>query len=263
MNIEETGQVVAHLLQHRIVETRPANGRSSDEQREVAKLLLNMTPDDRRSLESMFTGMRLSLVDYDPLTVPALPKNNRVFLLARNIANGDPSGVLAPEIVIEAMKEKGSEPAREAAAWFVHLWLIHLDLLYTDHGRSPSNMDRYAEGMFDFDLLLARAREHFEELRQGLDRNEVPANAVFRTFEKASHAEGERRCRRFVNLMVDAALLTTISKDVYQQTILSAHEIKRNYEHGLQRFVLDASTKRYRLGTDILTGTGTQQEAKE
>lgn len=47
MNIEETGQVVAHLLQHRIVETRPANGRSSDEQREVAKLLLNI---DRKSV---------------------------------------------------------------------------------------------------------------------------------------------------------------------------------------------------------------------
>lgn len=59
MNMEETGQVVAHLLRHRIVETRPANGRNSDEEREVAKLLLNMTPDDRRSLEGMFTGMRL------------------------------------------------------------------------------------------------------------------------------------------------------------------------------------------------------------
>lgn len=263
MNMEELGQVVAYLLRHRIVETRPASGRSSDEEREVAKLLLTMSPEDRRSLEGLLAGMRLVLADYDPLTIPALPKNNRVFLLARDIAKGDPSGVLAPEVIVEAMKEKGNEPAREAAAWFVHLWLIHLDLLYTDHGRPPSNMDRYAEGMFDFDLFLARVREHFEELRQGLDRNEVPANAVFKTFEKASHAEGERRCRRFVNLMVGAALLTTISKDVYQQTILSAHEVKRNYEHGLQRFVMDASAKKYQLGTAILTGTGMAQELKE
>lgn len=88
------------------------------------------------------------------------------------------------------MREKGNESAREAAAWFVHLWLIHLDLIYTNQGRSPSELQTYPKGMFDFDVFLARVREHFEDLRQGLDRNEVPADAVFKTFEKASHAEG-------------------------------------------------------------------------
>lgn len=255
MNMEEMGQVVAYLLRYRIVETRPASGRSHDEERAVAKLLLAMPPEDRRSLDGIFAGMRLVVADYDSFTIPALPKGASVFLLARDIARGDPSSVLAPEVIVEAMKEKGNESAREAAAWFVHLWLVHLELIYTDKGRSPSQIQRYAEGMFDFDVFLAKVREHFEELRQGLDRNEVPANAVFRTFEKSSHAEGERRCRRFVKLMVDASLLTTIAKDLYQQTLLSAHEIKRNYERGLQNFVMDASAKKYRLATSILTGT--------
>jgi hypothetical protein len=261
--MEEIGQVLAYLLQHRVVETRPAGGRSTDDERATAKLLLNMAPDDRRVLEKLVAGMHLILVDYDSYSIPALPKGNRVYLLARNIADGNPAGLLSSEIITEAMKEKSNESAREAASWFVHLWLVHLDMIYTDHGRPPSSMDRYAEGMFDFDKFLARVREHFEELRQGLDRNEVPFNAVFKTFEKASHTEGERRCRRFVNLMVDSALLTTTAKDTYQQTLLSSFEIKRNYEHGLQQYVLDASAKRYQLGTSILTGVQVAPESKE
>ncbi|EJQ7927877.1 hypothetical protein ACQW7T_006092 [Pseudomonas aeruginosa] len=255
MGMEDMGQVVAYLLRHRIVETRPASGRSNDEERAVAKLLLSMTPDERRSLDRMFLGMRLVFVDFDWDAIPALPKGGRVFLLARDIGKGEPSSVLSPEVVIETMREKGNESAREAAAWFVHLWLIHLDLIYTNQGRSPSELQTYPKGMFDFDVFLARVREHFEDLRQGLDRNEVPADAVFKTFEKASHAEGERRCRRFVNLMLDAGLLTTIAKDVYQQTLLSAYETKRNYERGLQHFVTDAGAKKYLLATSILTGT--------
>lgn len=253
--MEDVGRVVAYLLRHRIVETRPASGRTTEEERAVAKLLLSMHPEERRSLDRMFAGMQLVFVDVDWDAIPALPKGGRVFLLARDIGKGEPSSVLSPEVVVEAMREKGNEPAREAAAWFVHLWLVHLDLIYTDQGRSPSQMQTYPKGMFDFDVFLARVRDHFEDLRQGLDRNEVPADAVFKTFEKASHAEGERRCRRFVNLMRDAGLLTTIAKDVYQQTLLSAYEIKRNYERGLQQFVVDASAKRYRLATSILTGT--------
>lgn len=254
MDTEDIGRVVAYLLQHRIVETRPASGRSSDEERAVAKLLTSMIPDERRSLDRMFAGMRLGFVDFDWDAIPALPKGGRVFLLARDIGKGEPPGVLSPGVVIEAMREKGNEPAREAAAWFVHLWLVHLDLIYTDQERSPSQMQTYPKGMFDFDVFLGRVRSHFEDLRQGLDRNEVPADAVFKTFEKASHAEGERRCRRFVNLMLDAGLLTTIAKDLYQQTLLSAYEIKRNYERGLQQFVTDASSKKYRMATSILTG---------
>lgn len=253
--MEDMGRVVAFLLRYRIVETRPASGRSSDEERYVAKLLLAMNTDERRSLDQMFVGMRLVFVDFDWDAIPALPKGGRVFMLARDIGKGEPSSVLSTEVVIETMREKGNESTREASAWFVHLWLVHLDLIYTDQGRSPSQMQTYPKGMFDFDVFLERVRKHFEELRQGLDRNEVPAEAVFKTFEKASHAESERRCRRFVNLMLDAGLLTTIAKDVYQQTLLSAYEIKRNYERGLQQFVSDASAKKYRVATSILTGT--------
>ncbi len=263
MNMEEMGQVVAYLLRHRIVETRPASGRSNDEERSVAKILLSMAPEDRLSLGGIFAGMRLVVVDYDSFSIPALPKNARVFLLARDIAQGDPSSVLAPEIIVDAMREKGNESAAEAAAWFVHLWLVHLELIYTDKGRAPSQLQQYAEGMFDFDVFLAKVREHFEDLRQSLDRNEIPANAVFKTFEKSSQAEEDRRCRRFVKLMVDASLLTTIAKDTYQQTLLSAYEIKRNYERGLQQFVMDASAKKYSLATSILTGTDITAVAKE
>lgn len=263
MDMEEMGRVVAHLLRHRIVETRPASGRSSDDERAVAKLLLSMSPDDRRSLDQIFAGMRLVFVDFDWDAIPALPKGGRVFLLARDIGKGEPSSVLSPAVVVDAMRENGNESAKEASAWFVHLWLLHLDLIYTDQGRSPSQMQTYPKGMFDFDIFLARVRSHFEDLRQSLDRNEVPPDAVFKTFEKASQAEGGRRCRRFVSLMVDAGLLTSIAKDVYQQTLLSAFEIKRNYERGLQHFVADASAKKSRLATSILTGTDNTVDSAE
>ena len=263
MDMEDMGRLVAYLLRYRIVETHPASGRNTDEARAVAKLLLSMNPDERRSIDRMFTGMRLVFVDFDWDAIPALPRGGRVFLLARDIGKGEPSSVLAPEVVTEAMREKGNESKSEAAAWFVHLWLIHMDLIYANQGRSPSQMQTYPKGMFDFDVFLVRVRDHFEDLRQGLDRNEVPADAVFKTFEKASHAESERRCRRFVNLMLNAGLLTTIAKDVYQQTLLSAYEIKRNYERGLKLFVEDASAKKYRLATSILTGTDHTSDAKE
>jgi hypothetical protein len=44
---------------------------------------------------------------------------------------------------------------------------------------------------------------------------------------------------------------------------LSAYEIKRNYERGLQQFVMDASAKKYSLATSILTGTDITAVAKE
>ncbi|PIW60822.1 hypothetical protein [Shewanella sp. CG12_big_fil_rev_8_21_14_0_65_47_15] len=255
MDMEDMGLIVAHLLRHRIVETHPANGRNTDEARIVGKLLFSMNTEERRSLDKIFAGMRLIFVDFDWHVIPALPKGGRVYLLARDIGKGEPSAVLAPEVILDAMREKGNESKSEAAAWFVHLWLVHLDLIYTNQGRSPSQLQTYPKGMFDFDVFLTLVRNHFEDLRQGLDRNEVPADAVFKTFEKASHTEVERRCRRFVNLMINAGLLTTIAKDVYQQTLLSAYEIKRNYELGLQQFVEDSNAKKYRLATSILTGT--------
>lgn len=263
MDMEDIGLLVAYLLRHRIVETYPASGRNTDEARAVVKLLLSMNTDERRSLDRIFAGMRLVFVDFDWDVISALPKGGRVFLLARDIGKGEPSSVLAPDVVVEAMREKGNESKSEAAAWFVHLWLIHLDLVYTSQGRSPSQMQTYSKGMFDFDVFLTRVRNHFEDLRQGLDRNEIPPDAIFKSFEKASHAEAQRRCRRFVNLMVDAGLLTTIAKDVYQQTLLSAYEIKRNYERGLQHFVENASATRYRLATSILTGTDYTIDAEE
>jgi hypothetical protein len=145
--MEEMGRVVAYLLRHRIVETRPASGRSGDEERSVATLLLSMNPDERRSLDRMFGGMRLVFIDFDWDAIPALPKGGRVFLVARDIGKGEPASVLSPQVVVDAMREKGYESAREAAAWFVHLWLVHLDLIYTDQGRSPSQMQMTCPGI--------------------------------------------------------------------------------------------------------------------
>ena len=263
MNMEEIGFTVAYLLRHRVVETQPSNRRNNDDEQTVAKILNLMSLEERRTLEEIFAGMRLIFVDFDWSTIPDLPRDNRVFLLARDIGNGDPVSVLDQKVIIEGMRGKGNESKREAASWFVHLWLVHLDLIYTDNGRSPPQMQNYPEGMFDFDVFLAKVREHFEDLRQSLDRKEIPQNAVFYTFEKASHAEGERRCRRFVNLMLEAGLLTTIAKDTYQQTLLSAFEIKRNYSRGLQQFVTDTNTNKQHIATSILTGIDTTAQKEQ
>jgi len=252
MDTEEMGQVVAYLMQHRVVETRPVRGRSNDEERAIARLLVAITPAERHTLERMFAGMRYTLVDFDALSVPALPRGARVFLLARDLANGTPSGVLSPRVVIDSMRQRKDEAARDAAAWFVHLWLVHLELLYSEKGRSPSEMQRFAEGLFDFDVFLSRVREHLEDMRKSVNRHSVPEDAIFRLFERSSHHEVERRCRNFVNLMDAAGLLSTLEKDQYQQTLLSAFEIKRNYEKGLQSFVTDANAKVYRVAASIL-----------
>jgi hypothetical protein len=252
MDTEEMGQVLAYLLQHRMVETKPLRGRTNDEERGVARLLITLTPEERHTLERMFAGMHYVLVDFDSLSVPALPRGARVFLLARDLANGAPSGVLSPKVVIDGMRQRANEPTREAAAWFVHLWLVHLELIYSEKDRSPSEMQRFAEGLFDFDVLLERVREHLEEMRRNVNRHAVPEDAIFRVFERSSHNEVERRCRHFVNLMVDAGLLAILDKDQYQQTLLSAFEINRNYERGLQSFVIDANANTYRVAASIL-----------
>jgi len=195
MDTEEMGQVLAYMLQHRVVETRPLRGRTSDEERAVARSLIALSPEERRTLEGLFAGMRYMLVDFDALSVPALPRGARVFLLARDLASGAPSGALSPRVVIEAMRQRANEPVRESAAWFVHLWLVHLELLYSEMDRSPSEMQRFAEGLFDFDVLLERVRAHLEDMRRSVDRNAVPEDAIFRVFVQSSHHEVERRCR--------------------------------------------------------------------
>lgn len=253
MDAEELGQVVAYMLQHRIVETKPLWGRTNDEERTIARLLLALAPEERRTLERMFVGMRYVFADFDALSVPALPRGARVFLIARDLGNGNPSGVLSSKVITEGMRQRSNEPIRESAAWFVHLWLVHLELIYSEKDRSPSEMQRFAEGLFDFDVLLERMRTHLEDMRRRVDRNVVPVDAIFRVFEGASHHEVERRCRHFVKLMVNGKLLAVLNKDQYQQTLLSAFEIKRNYVKGLQSFVVDANAKGHRVAASILT----------
>ncbi|HYD62828.1 MAG TPA: hypothetical protein VEC35_20915 [Noviherbaspirillum sp.] len=256
MDMEEMGQIIAYLVQHRVVETKPARRRTNDEERAVAKLLLALAPDERHRLDRTFVGMRYMLADFDALNVPALPRGARVFLLARDLANGEPSGILSPKVVIDGMRYRGrNEPVRESAAWFVHLWLVHLEMIYTDHGRTPSTMQRFAEGIFEFDDFVGRVREHLEDMRRNVNRHALPESAVFKVFEQATQHEIEGRCRYFVRLMVDASLLETFDKDVYQQTLLSAFEIKQNYERGLQSFVTDANATTHHVAASILTRT--------
>lgn len=253
MDMKEMGQAVSYLLQHRSVETKPAGRNIRDEEKNVGRILLNMTTDERHTMEVLFSGMSLTFIDYDDSDVPAIPKGGRVYMLARDLEKGEPSSILASKAVLDDMKEKDTESNRDAAVWFVHLWLVHLDMLYTDQGRSPKVLNRFAEGIFDFDLFLAKAKEHFEDLRNTLDRKIIPENAAFRIFEKASQGEFDRRCRRFVNLMLEAGLLAKVAKDQFQQTLLSAYEIKRNYELGLSSFVADANAGNVIIATDILT----------
>lgn len=55
-----------------------------------------------------------------------------------------------------------------------------------------------------------------------------------------------------MKLMIDGGLLAIFDKDQYQQTLLSAFEIRQNYERGLQSFVIDANAKAYRVAASIL-----------
>ena len=254
MDMEEMGNVVSYMLQHRIVETKPAGRHLRDGEAEVARSLVGMTLEDRQELDGFFSGMKLSFFEYSDINVPSIPKGERVFILARDLVRGAPSRILSDKVVLKDMKDKDNESDRDASVWFVHLWLVHLELLYTDKGRAPVQLQRFAEGVFDFDVFLEKVRDHFEDLRNSLDRKEIAENAAFRIFEKASQAEVERRCRRFVKLMLDAGLLARLEKDQYQQTILSAHEIKRNYNAGLSNFFsTDEVVTPVKAGTAILT----------
>lgn len=228
MNMSEMGLSHAFLLQHRYVETKPrANRKISAEEREIGKILSMANVDDMEAFNGFLEGQGLMLVEYDDMT-EGIPPGGRVFVLVR-IPSGDVPEFLSLERLYEKMKLRDNESNDTAAVWFLHIWLLHLALIYTVSKRGISEVSRYVDAVFTKGVLIDSVKNQLAAIRSGGSQDSPVAKVLLD--EKGDDLN--RRCKGFLDLMVDAGLLEIVEKDTYQQTILSACELNLNYERGL------------------------------
>lgn len=240
MNLEDLGRLHAHLLRHRIIETRPVNRRMRPGERDLADLLTEAGPDGLERVNEFLGGQGLELVEYTDTDMPGIPTGGRVWLLTRR-ADEPPPAFFSLERLRERMKVREGESNESATVWFLHIWLLCLALLYTRIGRAVSAVSGYLDARFRREVLLQAVRDHLECLRNQGPEGEVEAH-VFAILCTEKGQELSRRVGAFLDLMCEAGLLASHQDGEYEQTLLGAYEIARSFDRTLQHILPDEET---------------------
>lgn len=232
----EIGKVSAFLLKHRKIEERSERRAIAREEKDLAGLLRDAPMDAMQVLQDMMPGYGFDLVTLTSFDVKGIPPNSRVYLLVRRSNAECP--LLDTSRTAERM-DPGSGKVTAAKIWFTQIWLMHLDLLYTRRDRGPRERNQWLEASFSKDQLVQSMREHINGHVRRLNPLEVAQSEVYRTLTAEKGADLERYVNRFLALMLDGAMLDEIGQNVYRQSLLSAVEMKENYERILAPLMLD------------------------
>lgn len=232
LSMSQMGLIYAYLLKNRYVETKSRpNRKISSEEREIAKTLSTANVEETTAFNEFLEGQGLMLVEYDDM-IEGIPPGGRVFVLVRK-PSGEIPAFLSLDRLYEKMKLRDSESNDVAAVWFLHTWLLHLALIYTVPKRGISEVSKYVNAVFTKEVLIESVKDHLELIRNRREQDSPVAKVLLD--EKGDDIN--RRCKGFLELMVDAGLLEIVEKDTYQQTLLSACELNLNYERGLSNLL--------------------------
>lgn len=231
MNNNELGRVHGFMLRHRIAATKSHRRTAHPDERDVAALLRDADPLERKLLAEILEGQGLVLKEFHAMDVPGIPDGASVFILAR------PQDSLprfwGMDQLVARMLIRGIESAQEAKVWFVQLWFIHLDLLYSRRNRGPDNLQAYLETAFHRDVFYDAVRDYRNDVVLKMDETTLANAATHKMLRRPKEGTVAELCNAFLELMVEASLLERVSEDTYRQTLLSAYEMKVNYDRQL------------------------------
>jgi hypothetical protein len=231
MNNNELGRVQSYLLRHRYIETKSIKRNISREENEAATLLRDADAPMRNLLSEIFDGQGLLLQQFSYTEVPGIPIGATVFALLRKPDSAPP--FFGMEKLLTRMRRGSIKTDTEAKIWFVQIWFVHLDLIYTSKNRAPSEMLKYVDAIFTRDVLVEAVRTFVNDHVCKLDPAGISNDAVYKTLMDTKEGTIKLAVIGFLELLTEAGLLSTTDDEIYRQTLLSAAEMKNNYDRQL------------------------------
>jgi hypothetical protein len=232
MNNTDLGRAHAWLLRYRIAETKSLRRNISKEEKEIANLIRQADPSMISVLEEILDGQGLSFRAFSEFDAPGIPSGGHVFVVARKPDSAPP--FLGTERLIARMRQvPGINKDQEAKVWFVQLWFVLLDLIYTRKNRAPGSLQDYVETSFAKAVFIDAVREYINDDVRKIDPATLGTDSVWKILTTPKEGNVALLCNGFLELMEDAGLLERSGDDVYRQTLLFAFEMKTNYDRQL------------------------------
>ena len=247
MNMSEMGEIHAYLLRHRIAESTPQDRRRRSTQtgliseRDVCVLLNEADEEQLQQLRSFLSGQGLTLGIYNSGDYPGIPAGGKIYMLLRD-PESDLPAIFSQQQLMHKLKIR-SDSQEAVALWFIHCWMLMLGLLYTRNNRALSDVSLYQDALFSIDELADNLRTHLETLRrEGQSEHQSLRQLTILLSEKGEDIN--RRCRNFIDVMIDAGHLVEKQKNIYQQTLLGALEAEQSGLNHLKHIIPDEITAR-------------------
>ncbi len=233
----DMGRISAFLIAHRKLEDRADKRGLRAEEKELAAALREASVDELRDLEDLISGQGFVLVQLTSFDIEGVGPGSRVYLAARR--SDMHSSLVDSSHIPEAM----GLPTQPTAAkiWFTQIWLLHLDLLYTQLDRSPSERGRWIHASFTREMLQDAVQAHINDYVRKLNAVQLGDSEVYEVLCSERGTEISKRVKRFLDLMCKGGLLDERGEGVYRQTLLSAVEMKENFDRSLAPLMLTAS----------------------
>lgn len=236
MNLHDMGQVHAFLMRYRCIESRPRRRKLRRSESELAGILIESGVEGIEKMNQFLSGQGTEIIEYTDTDMPGITTGGRVWVLARR-PEASPPAFFSVDQVMARMKLR--DDTREVAAvWYLHIWLIHLALLYSHKGRSVSAVSGYLDGAFEEETLISGVRDHIERVR-GIGLSSGAEQRVYGILTDERGTDVTKRVRAFLGLMVDSGLLGRVDSGAYEQTLLGAVEISRSFSRTLQHILPD------------------------
>lgn len=240
----DMGRISGFLLKHRKLDDRQDKRGLQREEKDLAAVLRESSMENMRDLEDLMSGQGYILVTLNSFDVAGIGQGSKVYLLARKSDNVCPlldTGRLAEKM------DPASGRTTAAKIWFTQIWLVHLDLLYTQRDRGPHERNQWIEATFTKDMLEHAVREHINGHVRRLNPTELADSDVYDILVAEKGADIARYTKRFLDLMSECGMLDERSDGVYRQSLLSAVEMKENYDRTLAPLMIDATEPRERV----------------
>ena len=251
------GRISAFLLKHRKLEDRRDKRGLQREEKDLATLLREASMENMRDLEEMLSGYGFLLVTLTGFDVTGVGQGSHVYLLVRQSNNACP--LLDAGRLVERM-EPSNGRATAAKIWFTQIWLIHLDLLYTQRDRGPHERNKWIDATFTKEMLEQAVRQHINGYVRRLNPADLQATDVYDVLTSEKGTDIVRYTKRFLDLMCESGMLEERGEGVFRQSLLSAVEIKENFDRTLAPLMIESDVASRpenlaALGKTLLTRT--------
>lgn len=239
MNNSELGRVQAYMLRHRMASTHALRKMVSREEREIAVLLRDADLSMQRLFSEIVGGQGYLLLQMVAGDAVGIPEGATVFLLPRK--PDFQCTLFGIERTVSAMRVRGVDSDAAAKTWFVQLWFVLMDILYTRRNRSPQALQGWVDTPFKKGIFIEGVKSYINDVVRKIDVTTLADVSVWETLTSRKEGTVTQLCAAFLELMCDSSLLEETEADTtYRQTLLFAQEVKLNYDRQLASVVLPA-----------------------